>query len=104
MIFGLPILTYSVIILWLVFMLPYDSPKFLIAQGKRQEALKSIHKVYKTDGHPREALRIYYKIKQNSSDETSRVSFTQAFFTDERYTRASLVGVMVVIFSELTGF
>ena len=33
LIFGLPMLTYLVILLWLVFFLPYDSPKYHILRG-----------------------------------------------------------------------
>ena len=104
LIFGLPILTYTIIILWLLFMLPYDSPKFHIQRGQRALALKSINKVYKTEGNFRTATKIYNYIKMNSSDETSKVTFSMAFFTDERYVRASWVSIMIIIFSELTGF
>ena len=50
LIFGLPILTYSLIVLGLVFLVPYDSPKFHMQRGQRSLAIKSIHKVYNTDG------------------------------------------------------
>ena len=66
--------------------------------------MKSINKVYKTEGNYRTATKIYNYIKMNSSDETSKVTFSQAFITDEKYVRASWVSIMIIIFSELTGF
>ena len=68
------------------------------------KALKSIHKVYRTDGDSRTAQKIYNYIKKTSADSSQNVSFTQAFFTDERYVRASWVSLMIIVFSELTGF
>ena len=59
MIFGLPILSYTLIALSLVMMLPYDSPKFHMLNGQRNLALKSIHKVYTTEGNHRTAQKIY---------------------------------------------
>ena len=75
-IFGLPILTYSMIALWLKFMIPYDSPKYHILRGQRHLALKSIHMVYQTEGNQRTAQKIYNYIKMTSADGTSRTSFS----------------------------
>mmetsp|Transcript_11867 Transcript_11867/g.15100 ORF Transcript_11867/g.15100 Transcript_11867/m.15100 type:complete len:92 (+) Transcript_11867:643-918(+) len=67
-IFGLPILTYTLIVILLAFWLPYDSPKFHIQRGERNEALKSIHKIYETQGDQRQAQRIYNHLKTTSAD------------------------------------
>ena len=49
-IFGLPLITYSMILLGLVFLLPYDSPKFYMAQNQRRKAIESIRRAYDTGG------------------------------------------------------
>ncbi len=67
-IFGLPIFIYAIIFLCLVFLVPYDSPKFHMQQGQRQKAIKSIHMVYNTEGHHRTAQKIYNYIKKTSAD------------------------------------
>lgn len=104
LIFGLPILTYSLMFLGLVLLVPYDSPKFHMQLNQRSLAIKSIHKVYNTDGDTRTAHKIYNYIKKTSADTTSKVSFTDAFFINEKYTRASWISVLIIVFSELTGF
>ena len=55
MIFGLPIVTYTLIAFALVVMIPYDSPKYHMLNGQRNLALKSIHRVYRTEGNHRTA-------------------------------------------------
>lgn len=54
-IFGLPLVTYSLILLGLIYLVPYDSPKFLMAQNQRTKALKSVHRAYETGGSDRTA-------------------------------------------------
>ena len=66
-IFGLPIISYLMILIGLVFLIPYDAPKYHISQGERYKALKSIHKIYKTDNSERTAQRIYNYIKRSST-------------------------------------
>jgi len=66
-IFGLPIISYAVILIGLMFLIPYDAPKYHISQGERYKALKSIHKIYKTDNSERTAQRIYNYIKRSST-------------------------------------
>jgi hypothetical protein len=100
----LPIITYAIVMLWLFFMIPYDSPKFYIVRGQRLLALKSIHKVYLTEGDHWKAQQIYNYIKKTSSAETSRVTVAQAYCTDEKFKRASWVSLMIVVFTELIGF
>lgn len=97
-------MTYTFILISLVFVIPYDSPKFHMLRGQRQLALKSIHRVYQTQGCHRTAQKIYNYIKKTSSDETSRTGLTEAFCSDERYVRASWISLMIIVFSELTGF
>ena len=103
-IFGLPIITYALILFGLVFLLPYDSPKFHIAKGERAKALESIHRSYDTRGNEQAARSIYNYIKKTSTQETSSVTFGQAFFTDEMHRRASWINIAIIVFSELTGF
>ena len=76
LIFGLPILTYGLIALALIFVIPYDSPKYHMLCGQRQLALKSIHKVYRTEGNHRTAQKIYNYIKMTSAETTSKTSFS----------------------------
>ena len=54
-IFGLPIVTYSIIVALLLFRVPYDSPRFHIQRGERNQAINSIHKIYATKGDNRQA-------------------------------------------------
>ena len=68
LIFGLPILTYLLILIWLVCFLPYDSPKFHMQKGERHLAIKSIHKVYNTQGNYHRALKIYNHIRLTSAN------------------------------------
>ena len=49
-IFGLPLVTYTMILIGLVFLLPYDSPKFYMAQNQKRKAIKSIRRAYDTGG------------------------------------------------------
>ena len=103
-IFGLPILTYTLILIALVFLIPYDSPKYYVASGQQEEAVKSIHRMYNTGGSEENARRIYNHVNENSATETLNVSLAEAFVTDEMHRRASWVAVAIIVFSELTGF
>ena len=103
-IFGLPLVSYTLILVGLVFLVPYDSPKFYVASLRRSEAVKSIHRVYKTGGSDDNAWRIYHHVAQNSATETVDASLVEAFVTDEMHRRASWVAVAIIFFSELTGF
>jgi hypothetical protein len=84
--------------------LKYDSPKFHMSKNQRSLALKSIHQIYPTNGSSRIAYRIYNYIKMTSTSDQPNVSFKQAFFKDEKFVRASYVSLMIIVFSELTGF
>ena len=88
----------------LFFFVPYDSPKFHMQHGDRRHAIKSIQTIYNTRGDYRTAVKIYNYVKKTSADETSVLTLPEAFCTDERYKRASWVSLMIIVFSELTGF
>jgi len=103
-IFGLPLVSYTLILIGLTFLVPYDSAKFHMSNNQRYKALKSIHRTYDTGGSERQAQRIYNYIKRNSTQATSTVTFSEAFVTDEMYRRASWTNVAIIVFSELTGF
>ena len=60
--------------------------------------------MYQTEGNHRTAQKIYNYIKKTSAETTSLTSFSEAFCTDERYVRASCISIMIIVFSELTGF
>ena len=49
-IFGFPIIIFSLAILGMIFIVRYDSPKFLINKNRQDEAMKMIKKIY----HPEE--------------------------------------------------
>lgn len=100
----MPIFLYVLILISLMTVFKYDSPKFHMSNGERALAVKSIHLFYPTEGSSRTAFRIYNYIKKTSTSDQPNVSLRQAYWSDERYTRASYVSLMIIVFSELTGF
>ena len=102
--FGLPFIMYGGMIIGFTFFVRYDSPKYYITNERKEMALRSIHNIYKTEGSDQKAQTIYYHLETKNTGDTSDVTLRQALFTDEAHMRASWVSVMIIVWSELTGF
>ena len=102
--FGLPMAMYLLMILGFTFFVQYDSPKFYMSADRRLSAIRSIHKIYKTEGSDRKARAILRHLENENTGDTSDVTLRQALFTDESHRRGSWVSIAIIVFSELTGF
>ena len=60
--------------------------------------------MYITNGSDEVADRIAAKIQSGSTSATNKVTLSEAFFTDEKYRRASWVAVIQMAFVVLNGF
>ena len=60
--------------------------------------------MYHTQGNENIEKNIIESIKQTQNNETNKVTLKEAFITDERYTRASWVAVLLVFFIILNGY
>ena len=50
LIFGFPLIMFSYILLCLTFLFRNDSPTYYLSKSQRKNALKAVHKMYKTGG------------------------------------------------------
>ena len=102
--FGLPIAMYFFMIIGFIFFVQYDSPKYYMSADRTLSAIRSIHKIYKTEGSDRIARAIYHHLENENTGDTSDVTLKEALFTDEAHKRGSWVSIAIIVFSELTGF
>ena len=79
-----------------------ETPKFHIIKHEDQKAVKIIHKIYKTNGDDYLATQKVDQIRLQSNKQTSKVTYVQALWSDERYRRATYVGATVISFHALT--
>ena len=102
--FGLPILMYTLMLIGFILIIRYDSPKYYMSADRKQSAIRSIHKIYRTEGSDRIARTIYHHLENENTGDTSDVTLKQAIWSDEAHVRGSWVSITIIIFSELTGF
>ena len=103
-IFGFPLPCYIFIAIVLLTVVNDDSPKFLLTQRKRDECLKVVKKIYHTEDDPDKASEISDFIQSTIQKQSTKVTYAEAFCTDERFTRGSWVNVINMMNHELTGF
>ena len=72
--FGLPILMYTLMLLGFTTVIRYDSPKYYMSADRKQSAIRSIHKIYKTEGSDRIARTIFYHLESENTGDTSDVT------------------------------
>jgi hypothetical protein len=87
----------------LFFIFLTDTPKYFLSVGKTMNAKQVIDKIYKNENNQRLTERILVFIDTTGDKEVSKIGFMDAFFRDERYTRASWVSLMVNFFHIFTG-
>ena len=81
-----------------------DTPKFYISKNDDENAIKAIHTIYDTKGSEIQANRIKRFIEKSCNKETTKISFMDSMWRDERYNRASLTNVTIMTFHVLTGY
>ena len=104
-VFGFPLLLFSVQSLGFIFLCKYDGPAYYLSIRKRREAYLSFKYIYKTedeDGTEFEAFCLEYE-KSTKQTKSTKITLKEAFFTDETYVRASWINILDVIFHELVG-
>ena len=103
-VFGLPILTYSLCILSLLFFIRHDTPKFYINRGEIEKAKYAIHRIYRTGDSDIIANKIIRFIKKSGDKTTTKATLVDSLFKDEKYIRASWTNIIVMIAHVLTGY
>ena len=102
--FGLPLLMYTLMLLGFMTIVRYDSPKYYMSADRQQSAIRSIHTIYNTQSSDRIARTIFHHLENENTGDTSDVTLKQALWSDEAHKRGSWVSIAIIIFSELTGF
>ena len=83
----------------------HDSPAFyLYSSDKDNQAKRAIHQMYNIEGSDLKAKQIAAVIKSNQTTATNTVTLKEAFFTDEKYMRASWVSVLTLAFLVFNGY
>ena len=98
-ILGAPLPFQVASILSMIFYVKYDSIRFLTFTGRFNEAREMIKQVYDASERPN---RILDYIEVSSRKETSTVTLRECFEKLE-YKRATIVGLGIIIFHEMTG-
>jgi hypothetical protein len=83
----------------MIFFVKYDTIRFLTFTGRFNEAREMIRLVYDSSERPN---RILDYIEVSSRKDTSTVTLKDCFEKLE-YKRATIVGLVVIIFHEMTG-
>jgi len=104
LVFGLPILTYSLCMLSLLVFIRHDTPKFYISNGNIAAAKRAVHKIYLTGDSEIIANKIVRFIKKSGDKTTSSATLIDSLFRDERYIRASWTNIVIMICHVLTGY
>lgn len=99
-IYGLPIVFYVIVFFGMLFLVPTDTPKFLL-QSDRASAEKAVRNIYKTSDQT-DVDDILGYLSQNNQKETSTVTLKETFFNPE-YRRCTWVNIADCIFHELAG-
>ena len=102
-IYAFPLVWYSIMVALLIGVVRYDSPKYSLVKGKKEDCIAVIHQIYKTGGNDELANEITEFIGSTIQKQSISVTYKEAFCSDERYTRASWINVVYIVFHELTG-
>ena len=102
-IMGFPLILNFLMAVLLFTVITIDSPKYYMVNGNKESSLKAIKKIYRTEDDDAYAEEISDFIKSTIQTQSTKVTLKAAFFTDERYRRASWVSLIYIIFHELTG-
>ena len=97
--FGFPTILFVTSIVGMQFLVRYDSPKYLINQGRIKEARKMVMQIYSKDEVVDDVIAY---IKGSSQKETSQVSYKDAMF-HPWYRKGTWITVILIIFHELAG-
>ena len=92
---GLPVVFSALTSFLLTFVITHETPLYYIQNDKEQECIEVISKVYDTSKI--QPKQIYDYLKESTNKETFRVSLGEAFCTNEHYTRASYLGMFLVL-------
>ena len=92
------------IILFLAFMFvfKYEPIRFLIHQGRQEDAVKAVRQVYKYATSDQVAHQYIDKIKATSGESSSKLSMRDALFNPQ-YRNATWFNIGFAIFHGLTG-
>jgi len=101
---GLQLIVFVIILIYLLTLVRYDSPKFYVTQKQDEQAKKVIRKIYKTDGAHGNEDQILGEIKSLSSVDSNDVGIKDAFFTDEKYRRSSWIAILLSASVWLCGY
>ena len=104
LVFGLPIVTYALMILLLTLFIRHDTPKFYISKGDEASATYAVHRIYKTGESDIIAKKIIRFIKKSGDKTTSKATLVDSLFKDEKYIRASWSNIILMVFHVLTGY
>ena len=104
LVFGLPILTYSLAMISLIIFIRHDTPKYYIGKGDNDSAKYAIHRIYRTGESDIIANKIIRFIKKSGDKTTTKATLIDSLFRDEKYIRASWTNIVVMIAHVLTGY
>ena len=104
LVFGLPILTYSLAIISLIIFIRHDTPKYYIGKDDNESAKYAIHRIYRTGESDIIANKIIRFIKKSGDKTTTKATLVDSLFRDEKYIRASWTNIVVMIAHVLTGY
>ena len=97
---GFPIPLTIFQLFMITFMFNKDTPKFLISQGKDEEAKKVLERIYDTTETDIDTIFEY--VKSTISKVTSKVPLTQAL-CGNKYRKGTWIAAILIIFHELSG-
>jgi len=86
----------------MLFVFRFEPTKFLIQQGRTEEAIKAVKDMYKYAKDDATALIYIEKIKSMSGKGTSELTLKDAMF-NPRYRKATWFSFVYVCFHELAG-
>lgn len=101
MIFGLPIPFYLLQLLMQFTYLNRDTPKFLLLQSNKPDAMKEIGKIYSNANSPAECEEIARHMFRNVQKQTASITVEQAFCS-RAYRAGSGVSLFIMSLHELT--
>ena len=102
-IYAFPLVWYIAMAALLFTVVRLDSPKYSLVVDKKSQCIAVIHRIYKTGGSEEMAEEIAAFISSTIQKQSTKVTYKEAFCSDEKYKRASWVNVVYIVFHELTG-
>lgn len=89
-------------LLGMIFVVNFESIKFLMDHGEKEEALKVVKKIYKHANTESMAVQILDEFNKSNGKAVNKVSMTDAMF-NPRYRRSTWINVVHMMFHEFTG-